>query len=225
MLVDHITYQVPAGTLKQDSLPTMLDDLGLREIAVQEDTPQPERCTLRWWEDDEGFQLHIIEHEDKMGPIPLMLGHFCVHVTKEALDRARDSEFCTRDRPESPRLWLEHPAGIRIEVREQSEVGQKTVVRDPTRIQDEIFTKALRIYERRNEGYRDNWVRFGWKGCIFRVKERAERLWDGLWDRSDALTPEQAEALKDDCIDLINFAAFTYRAIDERNRNGDWFDD
>jgi hypothetical protein len=43
---------------------------------------------------------------------------------------------------------------------------------------------ALAIYVERNEEYKDNWKRMGWRGALVRVRERAERLWDSLWDAS-----------------------------------------
>jgi hypothetical protein len=81
-----------------------------------------------------------------------------------------------------------------------------------------VLEQALRIYEERNRKYNDNWRRFGWRGCVFRVRERAERAWDALFWAEDG-----AEAV-DDLLDLINFAAFTVRAIREGNRDGTWFE-
>ncbi len=82
----------------------------------------------------------------------------------------------------------------------------------------QVLLRALDIYANRNERYKDNWRRFGWRGLLFRIRERAERAWDDLWDGN----PEMREAISDDdLIDLINFAAFAVRAIDEGNRDGE----
>jgi hypothetical protein len=92
-----------------------------------------------------------------------------------------------------------------------------------------ILVQALGVYVDRNRRYKDNWRRFGWRGCLFRLRERAERAWDDLWDAhtprtrppEDAFRFEPADVHTDDLIDLINFAAFTIRAIRENNRDGE----
>lgn len=86
------------------------------------------------------------------------------------------------------------------------------------RNQERILEQALFIYDERNKKYRDNWGRFGWRGCLFRIRERAERAWDHLWDASDGDKHDV-----DDLYDLINFAAFAIRAIEDGNRDGTWF--
>jgi hypothetical protein len=86
-----------------------------------------------------------------------------------------------------------------------------------------VFLEALKVYAERK--YNDNWVRFGWRGCLFRLRERVERLWDNLWDA----TPPPTDFTKwcgenlDDAIDMINFAAFFVRAVRENNRDGSWW--
>lgn len=103
------------------------------------------------------------------------------------------------------------------------------VIRESTKVQAEIMAEALRVYERRNEKYKDNWRRFGWRGCLFRIRERAERAWDDLWDQEPMATQANPEPTRnvpndaDDLIDLINFAVFAIRAIREGNRDGSWW--
>lgn len=92
--------------------------------------------------------------------------------------------------------------------------------RASTAVQRNIFTKALQIYEDRNNLYHDNWRRFGWRGCMFRIRERSERAWDALWDAPAANPPQE---IVDDLLDLMNFAAFCIRAIEEGNRDGQWW--
>lgn len=89
--------------------------------------------------------------------------------------------------------------------------------------QFEIFLEALKVYDQRNEKYKDNWRRMGWRGMLIRVRERAERLWDDLWDKQPI--PDGVDELidYDDAIDLINLAGFLIRATRENNRDGSWW--
>lgn len=84
--------------------------------------------------------------------------------------------------------------------------------------QVEVLLEAFCIYAERNERYADNWRRFGWRGCLFRLRERAERAWDALWDAHPRVDNHLSV---DDLIDLINFAAFTVRAVRTGNRDGE----
>lgn len=97
------------------------------------------------------------------------------------------------------------------------------------REQCEVFVTALRVYAERNEKYNDNWRRMGWRGCLVRIRERAERLWDNLWDANDPDTPGPLDGPTwrghdvDDAIDLINFCGFLVRGVREGNRDGEWW--
>jgi hypothetical protein len=85
----------------------------------------------------------------------------------------------------------------------------------------QVLADAFTIYLERNESYKDNWRKMGWKGAIVRIKERADRLWDNLWDKPDAeIKPKDL----DDAIDLINFAVFLVRGAGkgETNAGGSW---
>jgi hypothetical protein len=96
---------------------------------------------------------------------------------------------------------------------------------DAEKDQLEVLLEALRIYAERNEHYKDNWTRMGWRGMLVRVQERAERLWDSLWDHQTELTDSFLPARDgklDDALDLINFAAFTIRGVRAGNRDGEW---
>jgi hypothetical protein len=86
-----------------------------------------------------------------------------------------------------------------------------------------VLLEALKVYAERNPRYNDNWRRFGWRGCLFRLRERVERLWDYLWDAPLREDPDSPLLDLDDAIDLINFAAFTIRAVRMDNRDGSWF--
>ena len=92
--------------------------------------------------------------------------------------------------------------------------------RGPVAAQAAVFAQCLRIYAERNERYNDNWVRMGWRGPLFRIRERAERLWDNLFNR----TGDVEEIELDDAYDLINFAGFLVRgARGEATRDGEWW--
>jgi hypothetical protein len=99
---------------------------------------------------------------------------------------------------------------------------------DSDKAQAVILLEALTIYAERNERYKDNWRRMGWRGALIRLRERVERAWDYLWDAEVSRAPEgqapvDAPAV-DDVIDLINFAAFLVRGIrGETTRDGSWW--
>lgn len=86
-----------------------------------------------------------------------------------------------------------------------------------------IFGDAMNVYIARNERYKDNWKKMGWRGQLVRMKERVERLWDDFWGKEPI--PDGVDELMnvDDAIDLINFAAFFIRAANDNNRDGDWW--
>lgn len=87
---------------------------------------------------------------------------------------------------------------------------------DSLNAQFALFMEAFQLYERRNVSYNDNWKRYGWRGCLFRVRERAERAWDVLWNSSPI-----NDNGRDDLVDLLNLTAFTIRAFDSCNRDGE----
>lgn len=90
-----------------------------------------------------------------------------------------------------------------------------------------VLMSALAIYAERNEEYKDNWERMGWRGALVRVRERAERLWDSLWDASPGETdcdpPEETIKKLDDAYDGINFLGFLIRGVEDSNRDGTWW--
>jgi len=86
-------------------------------------------------------------------------------------------------------------------------------------VQRRVMEAALAIYADRNPKYNDNWSRFGWRGCLFRVRERAERLWDQYWDKE----PSRLDFDLDDAYDLLNFVCFFIRAVEANNRDGEWW--
>lgn len=97
---------------------------------------------------------------------------------------------------------------------------------EPILDQLRVFIVALDVYAERNKKYKDNWRRMGWRGQLIRIRERAERVWDDLWDAHGGpfkpTTTLDAPDV-DDAIDLINFAGFLVRGVREGNRDGDWW--
>lgn len=94
--------------------------------------------------------------------------------------------------------------------------------------QGEIFVRALQVYAERNERYNDNWKRMGWRGLLVRIRERSERLWDRYWDEPRVVVKTGGTVIAhdaDDAVDLINFAAFLVRALEqgETDRDGEWW--
>jgi hypothetical protein len=88
-----------------------------------------------------------------------------------------------------------------------------------------VFLEAMNKYVERNAEYKDNWRSMGWRGQLIRVRERAERLWDSLWDAEAPRTDFTPWAVKklDDALDGINFLGFLVRAVRENNRGGSWW--
>lgn len=87
-----------------------------------------------------------------------------------------------------------------------------------------VFIQALKVYSERNAKYNDNWRRMGWRGMLVRVRERAERLWDDLWDAEGPLQRDGAPEIDvDDAIDLINLTGFLVRGVHDGIRDGSWW--
>jgi hypothetical protein len=122
---------------------------------------------------------------------------------------------------------------IEIERPEPTEGGWTVSVHGVTRAEAEqldVLLEALVKYVERNAEYNDNWRRMGWRGLLVRVRERAERLWDSLWNHPSPhtnLAESEKAALErklDDAIDGINFLGFLVRAVRANNRDGSWWE-
>lgn len=90
----------------------------------------------------------------------------------------------------------------------------------------QILDRALEVYKERNETYKDNWKKQGWRGALFKLKLKVERAWEVLWDEDpDNLDSDYMARVTDDLIDAINNAAFAVAAVEEGNRDGkgSWF--
>lgn len=86
--------------------------------------------------------------------------------------------------------------------------------------QAQIFCEAMNIYADRNEKYRDNWKRKGWRGALFGARLALERAWDLLWGPKPV--PEHAAFDVDDLLDTMNYAAQAVRLIRAGDRDGSW---
>lgn len=106
--------------------------------------------------------------------------------------------------------------GLRIDI----ELPSDEVLKGAMVQQAVTLVEALKVYAERNVIYRDNWKRMGLRGQLIRIRERAERLWDGCWEGG----PLPGTARSDDALDLINFAAFAIRALrGETTHGGEWW--
>ncbi len=99
--------------------------------------------------------------------------------------------------------------------------------------QAQIFKEAMDIYRERNAKYGDAWRRSGWRGTLTDLRRKIERAWSFLWSaephdkveitQMGSSEPEYADGDPvdvDDLFDIINYAAFSIRAVREGNRDG-----
>lgn len=117
-MIDHVTYEVPKNTLARDVIAKHLDDffsyLDMEEVEADIKI-EGEGWVVRWYEDGEGIQVHLVEGEGKIQR-DLGLSHFCVVVAPELFARAKASRYLERDSG-SGRIWLAGPLKLRVEVR------------------------------------------------------------------------------------------------------------
>lgn len=81
--------------------------------------------------------------------------------------------------------------------------------------------RALVIAHERNIRYKDSWKQAGWRGAVFDIRKKAERLFRQFFS-ADTLDHLQGMEGEDDAYDLINFAIFFLRARAEKNEWGKW---
>ena len=80
--------------------------------------------------------------------------------------------------------------------------------------------QALKIYSGRRERYQSGWRRLGALGNAFFMKDRANRVWEALKNG-----PGCQSFNYEDCVDMINIAAFCYRSAHEENYGGEFWPD
>jgi hypothetical protein len=93
---------------------------------------------------------------------------------------------------------------------------------DPYLAQFEVLMEAMAIYVERTTVRKEHWKRQGWRGPLFDVREKAERLFYRFWDREPGpVSSKESE----DALDLINYAALLVRAFRTGDRSGHWWDE
>jgi hypothetical protein len=234
--LDHVTYQVPLGHLSDASLDEFFRIIELQEVRPDEEVEKG--WNVRWFQDKDGFQIHLVEASaGSVGAnqiVDLELGHFCMILSRRGYKNAMDSIYLTRNCAESPRAWLRHAGtGIRVEIR-PIDLGQANALCDlaeisfdkviekaepsPTEKQlEEVFARCLAIFRQRNTQHNDSWRREGWRGCLFNLRRKAERAWDYLWNLE---TQSEVDRDADDLYDAINYAALAILCLKEGNRDG-----
>jgi hypothetical protein len=229
--VDHVTYEIPLGHLNDPHWDEFFGYLGMTE--VEPDPVIEKNWRVRWWTDSHGTLVHIVEG-DLMGFSACRgLGHFCIEVDENIYQLLKDSEWREQIGSGEQRIWLGGPSGIRVELRPHSSPHasheESDTPREPSTAlyarssgedpgladQEAVMIEALNIYRERNRKYKDNWRRYGWRGCLYDLRRKVERAWDLLWNAEDT---EQLDV--DDLLDVINYAAITVRAVRELNRDG-----
>lgn len=88
--------------------------------------------------------------------------------------------------------------------------------------QMEVFIRAFAIYKEREKKYKEHWKRYGWRGALSELRKAAERAWHLLWNQEPISADIHVhEKDIDDLLDVINYAAFVVRAVEEGNRDGE----
>lgn len=110
-MIDHITYEIDRDGLTDPDLGSFFAALGLLEVEPDEKIEKD--YNVRWWQDEDGRQIHLVEG---MRPTTLGLAHFCIKgVGRDDLEGLRRSDWLEHDSG-SGRIWLNGPQGIRVEV-------------------------------------------------------------------------------------------------------------
>lgn len=216
-MIDHITFQVPKFALEDghsiDQFVYFFRDLGFDRYEPEEDAPYP----LLWFSRGGGQpMIHLVGDGDR--ELGMGLGHLCIRIDDTKFETLRGSKWVTRDNSEeSGRFWVTGPYGIRVEVRREL-IAIGGVVDSTVEQASEIFSQCLKIMMERNAHHRGSWEREGWKGTLFNVRRKLERVWDRFWKSNEA------QSDLDDAYDLINYTALMIIAM-EQGIEGDWFED
>jgi hypothetical protein len=84
-----------------------------------------------------------------------------------------------------------------------------------------VLMEAMAIYVERTEVRKEHWKHQGYRGPLFDIREKAERLFYRFWDAPPHV-PTDKEL--EDALDLINYAASLVRAFRTGDRDGAWWD-
>jgi hypothetical protein len=116
-MIHHITYQLREDEIGSPELAEFMSLLDLIEIEPQESVPEGWR--VRWFADRGYPAIHFVSvpflSSRWLAPAGWGLGHFCVDLPAEGIERARASGWCVRDSG-SGRIWLQW-GPVRVEVR------------------------------------------------------------------------------------------------------------
>lgn len=86
--------------------------------------------------------------------------------------------------------------------------------------QARVLMEALVIFGEKNAKYKDNWRRQGFRGPLYDLRRKVERMWDEFWHKE---VREDEELDVDDGLDVINYAGILVRALREGDRDGKWW--
>lgn len=110
-MIDHVTYEIDRGGLEDPDLGRFFAALDLLE--VEPDGAIEKDWNVRWWSDEDGKTIHLVEGER---PVTLGLAHFCIKgVGEKQYTELQHSEWLEHDSG-SGRIWLSGPQGLRVEV-------------------------------------------------------------------------------------------------------------
>lgn len=245
--LDHLTVAISDHDVAMTEATQMLNMIGLREVSP--DTQYAARntaWTYKHFEDDNGFKVHVVREgdEDAKAGQP-GLTHFRAVVTELNFERLRKSVYCERD-ADSGRIWLAGPGTLRAEIitteglipDKRPEFGVEGLRDlgtlftpgdgDPDPDADKplhlrrhkaIMERALAIMVERDPKYHDSWKNYGWRGAMFNLRRKSERVWRYWFDRTPEREDSHSEQL-DDLYDVINYATMAVQCIEDSNRDG-----
>jgi hypothetical protein len=232
MKVDHVTVQVPIGTLNDAG--ELLETIGFKGAEV--DSAYAARntdYTFRHYRDQDGFRVHTIEciNSDEDNLLDPLLTHFRCVVPEDAMPMLRESRWLERDSGHG-RIWLRGPGTLRVEVTSPqgltpTQKARISVSEQPNpehlEMHAQILHKAMALMVERDEHYSDQWKKYGWRGAIFNLRRKAERAWSILFNKPEL---EVMATDEDDLLDIVNYAAMCIAMMREQNRDGvpEWWD-
>lgn len=79
-------------------------------------------------------------------------------------------------------------------------------LRNEAHEQAEVFAEAYMIFLDRSQRHADTWKDSGWRGALFDIRKKIDRLWN------EHIVSGDAPADNDSALDAINFLAFFIRA-------------
>jgi hypothetical protein len=248
--IDHVTVVIPDDPIAMENALSMLTAMGMRLVEPDTQyAARNTQWKYNHLEDDNGFKVHVVcegENDAKAGEPGL--AHFRAVVTRETFERLTTCVYCERNAG-SGRIWLRGPGTLRAEVittaglmpSKRGEFGVEVegaefipsmggilddIPEDEghalhLRRHKEIMERALNIMVERDPKYHDSWKNYGWRGAIFNMRRKAERVWHLMFnlDPNDLNTDTMHRDV-DDLYDIINYATMAVQCIEDANRDG-----